>query len=754
MTLKVGDSYYSLRRDDFNRPNNSVWEIPIGLLPLRYAPIEKQLRVFVNQTEYAYDDKIDPARTTQVWTAQEVEVTGAPCWGVRFTFSPLSGSSGADIAEFAIWTNGIYRTTGELGLPDNASYDGDVSTDKNFTALTTTETFSFSQIQYVTKVGWSRPVSGSRWARNMEVQINTGTPDSPTWTTIGTESGLTGSDYPSFSSPYNPETDLRTFEPDPTLVRTVQAVQVTITPALALNSDRLTVIRETRQDRPWVGPVAGGYAYGESLHWFWMQQLFIHQELCEISEVAPLIGLPPAELIPNDYSAGNQTALGVNDGTSRSTIDYSGIELLEGIPGAPSDPAHQLVVEAGNTTNNNSTWWSTVNTADYTINSSTKVITLDSGVTADIRARRVTRKDRLWVDISSVGLVPWNTSVITLIQRQMRFLSEEACILPVLFAGHPLTFPIFPRAWNWLNFVGGGGSFTFGGPYWGGDGSVIVYQNDVPLTEGTDYTVNWPEIVLNTPAGSGDTISIGGAGGGFSLPGSGGGGFEPDSGGPVPTPPAPQVPRPFVGNDADLGFTLEISAAEESVLSGGTWEGGTNVVTTTGNAPGDPFAPLYLKVKVEVTDPDDPLFGHSGVLYFSRYCGTGTAAFAVAAADDTTGDDNYDQVDSTSAGLGCLDSTATTSQDLVRAKMALFSRDNINAARVDMVLALTGGMDDADIAGDLNNVPLMGAWVQLAQDSIAAEDAGVVGNAGFTAEQFNNYIDPDVDFDDFEIPVP
>ena len=755
MALKAGNSYFSFRRDDVTSSGYNEWIVPLSLLPTRYAPVEKQLRVFVNETEYTFDDETDPGLATEKWTSLgEETVTGAPCWGVRFTFSRGSGFS-VSVREFGIWTNGIFRTAEELGLTADNSYDGDMSTSQNFSVTPATKTFTFSQQQFVTKAGWSRP-SGSNRAENMAVQINVGTPDDPDWVTIGSRTGLSLGDYPSSTTPYDPEASLLTEEPGPELIETKTYPKIKITPALAANSDRLTVVRETRQDRAWVYPYGGAYAYGQSLHWYWTQLLFIYQDLCELETVAPLIGLPVAARVPNDYSAGSQVALGVNDGTSRSTIDYSGIELLEGIPGAPSDPKHQLVVEAGNATAGNSTWWSTVGTSDYTINSSTKVITLDSGVTADIRARRVTRKDRLWVDIETVGPIGWNTAVIGLLEKQMRFLREEACFVPQFFTGHPLNNSIFPRAWNWLVFAGGGGSFTFGGPYWGGDGSVVVYENDIELTEGVDYTVNWPEIVLNTPAGADDTITIGGTGGGggFSFPAPGGDEDDPSPGTVTAPPPAPQVPIDFPGFDADLGFTLSIGAVETSVLSSGNWEGGTTITTTSGNFPQAPLAPLYLKMAVTVTDPDDPLFGHSGVLYFKGYCGSGESLFAVACADDTTGDGNYDQVDSTSAALGCLDTSATTTQNLVRAKIAEFSRSNINRPTVELALGVLGGMNDADIGGDANNIPYMDAWIQLAEDSIAAEEAGVVSETGFTGEQFENYINPDVDFNDFDVPVP
>lgn len=755
MALKAGDSYFSFRRDDVTSSGYNEWTVPLDLLPTRYAPVEKQLRVFVNQTEYAFDDETDPGLATEKWTSLgEETVTGAPCWGVRFTFSRGSGFS-VSIREFGIWTNGIFRTAEELGLTADDSYDGDMSTSQNFSVTPATKTFTFSQQQFVTKAGWSRP-SGSNRAENMTVQINVGTPDDPDWVTIGSRTGLSLGDYPASTDPYDPEASLLTEEPGPELIETKTYPKIRITPALTANSDRLTVIRETRQDRAWVKPSGGAYAYGQSLHWYWTQLLYTYQELCELETIAPLIGLPVAARVPNPYTAGNQVALGVNDGTSRTQIDYSGLELLDGIPGAPSDPAHQIVVEGGNTTSGNSTWWSTISPSAYTINASTKVITLDSGVTYDIRARRVTRKDRLWVDIQTVGPIGWNSAVIGLLQKQMRFLREEACFVPQFFEGHPLNTPIFPRAWNWLVFTGGGGSFTFGGPYWGGDGSVVVYENDIELTEGTDYTVNWPEIVLNTPAGANDTITIGGTGGGggFSFPAPDGDEGDSSPGTVTAPPPAPQVPIDFPGFDADLGFTLSISAVETTALSSGNWEGGTVVSVIQGNAPLDPLKPLYLKIAVTVTNPADLLYNRSGVLYFRGYCGSGDSLFAVACADDTTGDGNYDQVDTTSANLGCLDTTATTTQNLVRAKLAEFSRSNVNRPTVNFALGALGGMNDADIGGDVNNIPYMDAWVQLAEDSIAAQEAGVVSETGFTGEQFENYINPDVDFDDFDVPVP
>lgn len=749
MTIKAGDSYYSLRRDDVTFSSYDKWDVPLDFLPTRYAPLEKQLRVFVNDEEYAFDDDVDPSRTTKLWSWAEGSITGVPCWGVRYRFNPSFGLQ-VRIAELGVFDQNGYLEPEEVIMApvDADAYDRDGTTGET-RSNPGTLIVSFPAKRYLTKVGWSRSDTSVRDAHNMNISVNVGTSEAPEWVAVYSKAGHT---YPALSTPYNPETDLVIADlTSSALVETAETFTVTITPALQANSDRVTFVRETRQDRPWVRPIPNARAYGHTLANYWDQFRFIYQEQCELPTVAPLVGLPVAELVPNDYTGGNQLALGANTGSSQTVIDYSNIELLEGFPGAPADPAHQIVVEAGNTTSGNSTTWTTINPGDYTIDASAKTITLDSGVAADIRARRVTRKDKLWKDIRTVGPIGWNSPVIVMLQKQIRFLREEACFLPLFYAGHPLGNPIFPRAWNWLVFTGGGGSFTFGGPAWGGDGVIVVYENDVLLTEGTDYTVNWPTITLNTPAGPNDVVTIGGGGGGgFGAPLFPGGDDAPS----LPVPPVPGSPVPWPGLDLALGFTVSVSSGTKADLADGNWEGGTEVDVTQSNLPDDPLAPLYLKIRVDVTDPDDSLFGHAGVLWMRGYCGTGGSLFAVAAADDTTGDGTFNQAASTSPAIGCLGSPATTSQDLVRSKLGGLTRSSATSPILAMAIAVLGDMQDADIQGSISNLPLFGAWEELAQSSISAEDAGVVDAIGFTAEQFENYINPDVDFDDFDIPAP
>lgn len=745
MSFESGTSFRTLRRDSFDLPDFANWEVPFETLPTRYAPLEKQARVFVNDTEYTYDDGTDPSLTTAKWTwAEGSPVTGVRCSGVRFQFTPFTGST-CRTEEFALFDTNGWVIPSLAGASGN-TYDGDGTTGSEFSSPGTV-TYNFPSDLLLQRVGWTRSATSTRDIRNMTVSVNRGTADSPDWVTMS--SGVYSS-YPSISTPYNPETDtVQVSFMGSGLVETRERQTLTITPALTLPSDRLTILRETRQDRPWVTPPPGSRAYGQSLHWFWEQYRFIYQELCEIESVAAYIGLPVAERVLNDYSYGSQIALGTNDGTSRSTLDYSGIELLTGFPGAPADPQHQLIMEEGNTTAGNSTSWSAVNA---TYDASTGVATRASGATTnDLRVRRVTRKDKLWLDIETVGPIGWNTSVVQMLQKQIRFLQEESCFLPRFYAGHPLNFPIFPRAWNWLNFVGGGGSFTFGGPYWGGDGEVVVYRNDVLLTPGDDYTVNWPEIVLTTPAGPNDVITVGGGGGGGGGPVGIPGGDDPPST-LTPPPPIPGDPVEWPGLDLSLGFSIEISTGTEEALEDGTWEGGT---TLDPAPPTGVPAPFYLKILVRGTDPDAASFNRSGVLYMRGPCSTEESSLhGIAQADDSTGDGTFNQTDFVSAALGCLGGDAVTSQNLVRVALAGITRGPATNPLVALAVAAVSGMQDADIAGNAENIPFMAAWTQLASDSQAAADAGVVSSAGFTAEQFQNYIDPDVEFNDFDIPAP
>ena len=753
MTTESRDSFYTTRRDGITLTDYTVWTVPLTLLDTQYARYQDQMRVFLNQTELTYDDGTDPTLTTNKWTAVQGSVlVGREIMGVRFSPLPFTGGS-CRVTELAIWENDEYMAYSDFAsgtAPEH--YDGDNTTGRTV-SIGTSIVVNFDYPRLVTKVGLTRSNTSTRDAHTVTIAVNVGTLDDPEWVTV--INGAAVGALPALSNPYNPDTDTVQFALEPSTFVSVTRPVVTITPAPATNSDRVTFMRETRQDRPWVYPVGNSYVIGRDLHKFWTQARFIAQEMCDLRDLAPYIGLPPASLNFNDFTTGSQLALGVNDGTSRDLIDYSGIELLEGFPGAPSDPDLQMIVEEGNARFGTSVTWARLSVADYTLDATAKTVTLDTATLADIRARRVTRKDKLWLNINQPQPLSWTSPVIAMLAKQVRFWREESCLIPTFYTGHPLNTTLFPRAWNWLRFTGGGGAFTFGGPYWAGDGAIVVYLNDVVLTEGTDYTINWPQIIFTVPAGTDDVVVIGsGGGGGGSV------GIPGDVDDPVDNPEAagdPIVPVVFPGFDIPLtsGFTLAVGATNIQALADGDWEGESEVTIGNGNAPSSSFNPLVLRIEVTAAGIGAYTVGAKEVWYMHRLCPDQTSLRAMATARDSNGDGAWDSSSEAAAALGCLQPLgADRSFGLVQAAMNVTGISSENSPLLNMAIAAVNAMEGPTVQGEVENIPSFGAWFELGNQSILAEDAGVVDADGFTSEQFENYLDPDVDFIDFDIPLP
>jgi len=807
MSIEFGRSYFSATRGDLDPADPTKWTLPLSLLPTRYAPLEKQVRVVVGDTEYTYDDPtllVRPA--TNKWTFSEgvfadnaVRVTRVFVHSITklntsgFTDSPslkevvYYDENGNRIPVqsnevYGASTNegGPFAGTAPADEPENPIgdpaggwnfqnlYDLDDTTDGNFSTSGTNRHHYvvFTVPKLVSAIGFNGQDGGgsSGGTRDIEIWIDIGATGSPEWVKVVDETGLTQSSYPNTSTPIDPDTMMRKVDIPDALLGATTFPTITIDPAPDNLSTRVTLFRETRQDRPWVRPYGGARASGKSLHFFWTQLLYIYQEMCELSDLAALTGLPIAEPVTNPFVGASIVDAG---GTSRSTISYAELELLEGIPGAPIDPIDQLIVEIGNQTDGSSTIWTP--TTFVILDASAKTLQLQSGgganpTSSDVRVRRSTKIDALWADIETTGPIGWNSAVVTLLQKQMRFLREEACLLPRFYEGHVLTNSIFPRAWNYLTFVGAGATFRFGGPSWGGDGAIVVYQNDLPLVEGTDYEIVWPGIVLNTPQGATDELVIGGGGGGgwggVNLPG---GDTEPDD---VPvTPSGDTAPIEIEFGlilPPDLGFTVSVGSTPNAALTDpNTWEGSSGASFTQGNLGSDPFTDHCMRVQVTRTTAGDVSLnsfseGATEIVYLNKYCGVGRLR-AVAAAWDSTGGGSYSS-DVGSAALGCSDSGfglgANAGLGLVAAAMATVNIGSAQSPILNMAIAATSAMDGPTVANNINNIPLINAWEELTTQSVEAAAAGVVLSSGFTGQQFEDYVDPDVDFDEFDIPVP
>lgn len=773
-TYEAGYSYLSVRPNDWQREGDySKWAVPFPTLPLRYAPLDKQMRVVVDGVEYKLNDGTDPG-LTHSWTYTDaVETpTGIPCWAVRLNMVSGPGNSvgSREIVLFDQDGNWIPVDPDWVqGLNTNGMFDGDGTTTGFATVNSNGEASVLIEFPFpvsISKVGWTRltpPASNDNTITSMEVILNVGTPGVPEWRTVASVTGLTVSDYPTPSTPFDPNQHTYQLEIHPSLLGGVLPPVITIDPPPAKLSDRVTIFRETRQDRPWVGPTDNGLAIGRSLHWYWMQLLYIYQEVCELEELAPLVDFEVAAMQRNDYTSGNQMQF-TTGGSPATTFSWDTVELLSGIPGAPSDPKHQLLVQRGNATDGTSTAWTTLSYLDsptnanqYSIDPVAKTITLGDTTTFDIRIRRVTRKDRLWADIEQVDPIGWNSAIVLLNQRQIQFLGEEACYLPQFYTESLLSNPIFPRAWNWLIFADGGGVFTFGGPSWGGDGSIVVYDNDVLLTEGEDYIINFPNITFpNGPPSGPVSIGIGGGGfGGFSFPDGEEENEEPSTSLPNPSG-GPTIDWPGLDLGTEWEIDISIGSARIEDLKAGNWEAGVGISGFWGNG----FH--LIRVQATVTKggvipmPGGTSFYPAGakeVLYcLTEVCPDWHVPKAIAAAGDPDGG-GFSLFDAETPALGCLEPTGARTS--VRIIDGWISNDpTILGSDPPQLKFLKQLFNMNDVGGDMSQVPLFNKWQELTQMSVNAAEAGVVSQSGFTWDQFKEFLDPEGDFDDFDIPLP
>lgn len=768
---QYGFSYYSTKRFDWTRPDYSTFSVGYPVLPTRYAPLQQQMRVVVNQEEYTFDDGTDPTLTTKRWaTVQPSAVNGgAPAWGVRFTCSAVSPSGFTRFAEIAFFDeNGASITPNPDWTDDeqvgNAMDQDETTQHSSSTATDRTFIVEFPRQYNLSAVGWSQPEAGepnANYISAMKIEINTGTPFQPVWKEIGSVDGLDSTDYPGLSTPFDPLTDVLTIDTPANLLGEVPAPLVVIDPPLENSSDRITMFRETRQDRAWVRPTNVGRAYAPDLRDYWFQLLYIYQEMCELTDIQQWMDLPIAEPQYNPYTAGNQAQFHLAHGVN-TVFSWAEVDFLKGIPGGNADLPGQMIVEVGDKTDGTSTIWTELtfqpaptDETEYSIEVVAETITLGDVENNDIRIRRSTRIDKLWADI---GTSPygWNSLLVGMLQKQMRYLREEGCFLPTFYTGSILDNSIFPRAWNWLVFEGGGGSFTFGGPAWGGSGEVVVFNNDLLLIPPTDYTIVWPEININGGTSDGDEVVIGGGGdyGGYDGPDDSDDGDAPV----VEESGAPPVDFPPFDLPVDSPISVEIGAYANAELAAGNWEDAGNAVSfSQGNASGPEFVDNCLRIVVTVIDEDgfdgNPL-GAKEVIYINKQC-SAVQLYYIATAGDVNGDGTFTAFDEGAPSFGCgLNGWADLPLDLWSSYKAtdpiISSSSNPLFQMMDGLFNLNGAI----AAGEIDNVPFFNHWQELVGQSNDADAAGVVSESGFTSDQFVQYLDPEQDFNDFDIPPP
>lgn len=775
-------------RDDFAFAP-SLFDLDLELLPLLVAPIQDQLRVFVNGVEYKHDDGSDPNLTTKKWSfVPSSTIKGAAAVQLRIlTFSQINSNAagfseimfddvdGNEIIQIGSrWTGPNQPESGTLsdkdgtftramGLADNIyDFSGRIS---------------FKEIH----LGAASIDLGGEPPSRLAVALNIGTLAKPNFVDIIDEdTSPTPTSFPISAGPGNPipwvvaDKAVKTVAytgPDTTL-----PPRIKITPALDKTSDYVVLLRETRQDEPWVDLVPGAPARSFTMDTYWRQLLFIAQELCEYKDVGPSLGLGPASDTDRNFALGDQQQLHLNHATA-TVYSYSKIELLVGVPGAPSNPSSQIVVEIGDKTDGTSTAWTTVNEEttpadkfDFDIQAGAETITLGATTDRDIRIRRVTKIDELWLTLSDP--TSWSSAQIILNQKQIRFLFEESCLFPRVYKESPLASSIFPRAWNWLNYKGDDSIFFFGGPFWGGDGIVVVFVNDVLQTEGVDYTINPLNFSIDFTSllTKSDNVDIGSSGGGFDGGGNiGGGDIGPLDGGTdsknsTPTPKAPATTIDFPPRIlTKRGIEISIGAVSKAVmLTPGALEGGGTLASFAllGAIFNNHAIRIQTTVNISNTVPDGaggflPV-GATAVAYAHGHCFTESnplpRLYYVYHAQDLDGDGTFTSV--VTSVTGCIDPDGTGGGEAVvmwdRWKgtgIKIGSGDDINLRLFNSLqnMAANGISTPADVL-------FFNRWADLATRSQEADNAGIVTESGFTDAQWRDHLDPFTTLSDFDIP--
>ncbi len=778
-------------RDDFDQ-NQAILDLDLELLPLKIASIEDQLRVFVNGSEYVFDDGSDPNLLTNKWEfLPEVSTSGASAVQLRITmFNEIDGGKFkiselyiVDPNDIAInqvdtrWVGpSIPAQLHDLSGATNITMDGNVD-DTLFNTLT------FPSREAVKSVFFGKPgISlGTEIGTRLKVELNIGTLVTPNFVTILDEdTPASRIEFPiSRLDPPTPipwiatarDMKVATYTGPSTLLPN----RIKITPPLTATSDHVILLRETRQDQPWVGLTPGAPARAATMDAYWRQLLFIAQELCEYKDVGPQINLGPASDTNRNFVQGDQQQLHLNHANA-ILFSYSTVELLIGVPGAPTNPSEQLIVEIGDKSDGTSTAWTTVNEEDtpadefdFDIQASDETITLGAATTRDIRIRRVTKIDDLWMILTDP--TSWSTAQVALNQRQIRFLFEEACLFPQVYEESFLASGIFPRAWNWLTYLGDSSQFYFGGPFWGGDGVVVVFVNDVLRAEGIDYTVNQLNFSIDftglTVTGD-DIVDISSSGGGFDGGGISGGDSGPSEGeasnSSTPTPTAVVAPIKFPPKiPTARGVSVSIgSVAKAVMLTPGALEGGGTLASFALLGAGWNNHAIRIQTTVNISGivPDGaggflPI-GATAVAYAHGSCFTESnplpQLYWMYHAQDLDGDGTFTSV--VTSVTGCLDPDGTGGGEAVimwnRWKASGFSigsGDDINLRLFDglITMAARGVSAPADVL-------FFNQWADLAQRSQEADDAGVVVESGFTDSQWKDHVDPFTTFSDFDIP--
>lgn len=861
------------------------------LLNTRVAPVEKQIRVFVDGTEVPFNDTTALSRPTgRTWSYTEGKEcpNSIVCSEFYLYVKGYSGSSGQDkpvqlmfFDEDNNWINIDPTRTlhGDLSAAENARlFDGDLADNGDETSaygfpLTFDGRQDISKIWLVNGNGPPNPF--------LQYQFNIGLPENYSadreqrqWTTNTGNRWVFSNNgqyhrYNEGVYQYTPSIDgsfpINTRQQAMDLVHRkispqdldgggsdndinpeVQAYFASAANGMATNtavyewtppdmqkgmggptnptiqfstditaSEKVVIIRETRQDRAWVKPTGGAYANPDHYMDYFDQGKYICQELAELKKVATEIGSPVADVNENPHTSTRILYANGTSGTgiSANTFSYASLDMLDisnngvqldavrtklGLSGSVSSNGHPIKVYYGDQTDGSSTVWSPLlpvisaenNTnTEFTHDSDNKTVILGAANTKDIRIERKT--DRwLWCYESANrryhnGATPaFNSYAVGQLQKQLQFMFEEADYLPLFFDGSPLNNPIFPRGWNWFNFSGTQNTWPIPGSPWGGDGSIVIYENDVLQNEGTDYWIDFPNINWGDGGPSGNT-NIGVGGGGF-----GSGSMDNDSTGsdifPVGSSGASQTASPSwpaASARTDPGFDVtmtSVRAATTGSYGSGSGQpfGGWLPAGSTWSATVETSTNVFLVMRITVTDPakaanyvtsslpSQYIAGSYEEYYFagseSKRCGTGpTAHFAInrkVSQVDGDGDGALDAVSSGNVtGANCDNNKWGV---FLNAAPTLLSR--IDSAKIKSEgaykfspgMQMLAGLNTLNQYSSIVNVPYLGDAEALALAAVnyAASTQGTAAGANgqFTNDQFESYLIPGGTFTDFD----
>ena len=749
-----GTSWYSVLVDERGTLFQQAYTTRPVLLPTWLTPIKDQLRVAVDGVAYAFDDGNDPNRTnTWTFTQSPPPAQGVMASGIRVTFD----SNGiTQSAQFGIRDgNGEWYTDLQDNEDITFSIAGDTTgleerlfdLDGNtvYTAdnsVSNVLTISFQVPRAVSAFGWAGDNAPSSTSiEDMSVEVNLGSVamllTDPDYVFVEARTGIVFTEYTDPDN-YDPDIDLLFIEIPSSLQSDGDLAAnpvVTVTPALTVDN-RITIWRETRQDRPHNPPINGSLVDVNNLHFYFTQRLFIMQDICEYKDLTNFLDFPQYDQEDRrDLTIGDQLQIFLNHSTA-TVYSFSTIALLEGIPGV-TNKGNQIIVEQGDLSDGTSTFWTLVDAGDYTVDSTLVRITLDTTSTLDLRIRRKTRLDALHFDLRDKQPA-WNTRALVLVATQIRFLVEESCYVPRFFQGSILHNTIFPREWNWLNYTGTSLFQIFGGPFWTGNGEIQVWDNDLELDDPADYTVEYPTIRYTGPITSPHVGSTGNFWGDFV--GSGGGGsstapWEPGSMPPFPGDLAPIDPLDGVFSDG-INLSISISFIDGTTVLNGPIPGFPSGLSMAGDGTntgsfGDSNMYLAIDLIVRSTFAGQSTVNRRTVAYCAGLC-NGATIFgfrAIGKAQDNNGDGTFEGFYEASGALGCSDGAGGISEisgmwaDHVAARGGYSDNELITANERAMLQLMNANDNHRDIAR-LNGESSMIGMNNVSESDIAAGGLG------------------------------